>query len=70
MKNSWKKIESEEDLPKEICSCWVANKDKVINTMVTYNPFEKGLFSDGKISVNYTHFTHYMIINKPNPPVA
>lgn len=64
----WIKIESEDDLPKEFCACWVQVQGVVINVPLYYHPVNK-TFTDNMISQSYTHFSHYQKNIKPEPPV-
>ncbi len=67
--NSWIKIESEDDLPKEIINCWVKTiKNGIINTVVLYNCYGK-VFTDGIINQKWSEFTHYQPIIKPSSPI-
>jgi hypothetical protein len=66
--NKWIKIESEADLPNDICSCWVVMNGNVINMAVLFNHIDK-TFTDGKITTNYTLISDYQIIKKPKLPI-
>jgi hypothetical protein len=66
--NGWIKIESEEDLPKEECHCWVIDK---------YNGIGSGLWKQAPNEENHKkaceywikRVTHYQIISQPQPPL-
>lgn len=58
----WIKIESEEDLPKEITECFVYDDDGDIG----YYTF--GILDDDNEYIKENGVTHYMPIIKPEPP--
>lgn len=62
--NGWIQIESENDLPKTFCSCWVKVGEVVINVPLYYHPINK-TFTDNLITQEWNHFTHYQPINQP-----
>lgn len=66
--NGWIRIESEEDLPKDFCSCWVQVDGVIINVTLYYHPINK-TFTDNMITQNYNHFSHYQPIIKPKTPL-
>lgn len=66
--NGWIIIESEEDLPKEYCSCWVIVDEVIINKPLHFNPFTKR-FDDGQLFQEYLWFSHYQPTIKPKPPI-
>ena len=67
--NGWIKINSEADLPKEYCNCWVIVDDIIIiNTPLLFNPITKQ-FHDNQIFQDYTWFSHYQIVNIPSKPI-
>lgn len=59
--NGWIRIESENDLPKEKCRIWVKEKD---STIIDICYFTSSFFTP----IHQT-CTHYMLLDKPNPPI-
>lgn len=67
--NGWIKIESEDDLPKDIINCFVFTQIGIfVNTPVIYNPI-RNVFSDGINFLFWKKFSHYHPIQKPEPPI-
>lgn len=66
--NGWIKIESEKDLPKEFCYCWIKVDDVVINGVLLFNPLSK-TFTDNQIVSDWNEITHMYIANKPKSPL-
>jgi len=67
--NGWIKIESEEDLPKDIFNCFViSEKNILINAPVFYNQSQK-TFTNGINAIFWNKFTHYKPIEKPKLPI-
>ena len=60
--NSWTRIESEEDLPKKPCNCWVKTEDSEIIRMQWFDKFFNHYANWGKV-------THYQSIETPKPPI-
>lgn len=61
--NSWTKIESESDLPKEDCNVWVMFENGEMDSQRYIHIFKN--FS----THHYKHITHYQPIQKPLPPL-
>lgn len=66
--NGWIKIESEEDLPNNSCSCWIQVKYQYTNTPFWYD-FTKKCFVFKGIILFTNEITHYKPIEKPKPPL-
>src|SRR5689334_16269326 len=59
--NNWIKIESEDDLPKERCFCWVLEKEiGIVAGEYLNNSKEERFFW-------FDNATHYQLIKKPKP---
>ena len=64
--NGWIKIESEDDLPKNITECWINYKDKILLSLYQSKHFVlKSEFS----LLPFNLITHYQPIEKPKPPI-
>lgn len=66
--NGWIKIESEKDLPKEFCYCWIKVDNVIINGTLLFNPSSK-TFTDNQIISSWNKITHMYIVTKPQPPL-
>ena len=66
--NGWIKIESEADLPKKSCSCWIEVDELEINTPFWYN-HDTTQFYFKHIIYTISEVTHYQPINKPLKPL-
>lgn len=58
--NGWIRIESESDLPKEECQCFIIVKGEVFFDYYNGNDFDLYVKS---------YVTHYQPITKPKPPI-
>jgi hypothetical protein len=62
--NGWIKIEREEDLPKNSCSCWIEVKYQYTNTPFWYDCTKK-CFSFKGIILQANEVTHYIPVEQP-----
>lgn len=63
--NGWIKIESEEDLPKEVINCWFATNNGIYLGYYT----TRGYFVNEGEDIELKFITHYQPIEKPKPPI-
>jgi len=61
--NGWIKIESENDLPKKDCNCWIVVNNEIKNGNYS---LRKGRFF---IIMYIDNVTHYQPIITPKPPL-
>ncbi len=66
--NGWIKIESDDDLPKEDCHCWILDKEKGLVTGMWKQAPTKQLH-DQACFFWKKRATHYQIIIKPQDPM-
>ena len=64
---SWIKINSEKDLPKDGCQCWIFAKKKIQAYVVVYDPEIKA-FVNLYGQVGYGLVDSYKVIEKPELP--
>jgi len=64
--NGWIKIESEEDLPKNVIDCWFKTDSDYI--LLGYFSTRNFFVNDGN-DVELRFVTHYQPIEKPQPPI-
>lgn len=62
--NGWIKIESENDLPKNSCSCWIEVKYQYTNTPFWYDCTKK-CFSFKGIILQANEVSHYIPVEQP-----
>jgi len=66
--NGWIKIESEDDLPKEDCHCWIMDKEKGLQCG-QWRQAPNELLHKQAYFYWMKKTTHYQIIIKPQPPI-
>jgi hypothetical protein len=67
-KNKWIKVESDDDLPKEDCHCWILDKEKGLVTGMWKQAPNEMLHKQACFYWR-KRATHYKIISKPDLPI-